>query len=70
VARDAGATLTQVEITIIQDAADGISAKQTAKRLFYSLETVRGYWKQIRRKLEARNKAHVVAITMRAGLIE
>jgi len=66
---DVGPVLSRLEIEILQFAADGFSAAETAVELRYSAHHVKGVFKGIYRKVDARSKAHAVAIAWRAGLI-
>lgn len=61
--------LTEIEIEILQAAADGESAPETATRLHKSLETVKGQRGIVIRKLDARGITNAVRQAMRLGII-
>jgi DNA-binding CsgD family transcriptional regulator len=50
--------------------ADGQSTARVAKRLGLSGETVKTHTKQMLTRLEARDRAHAVAIGLRNSLID
>lgn len=62
--------LTYTEIKMLQDAADGYTAPESAERHYKSLETVKTQRKRILVKLDARNMAHAVKLGLLAGVIE
>lgn len=62
--------LTRRQRQILQLYADGHSTAQVAKRLGLSTETVRTHTKAILARLRARDRAHAVAVALRASLIE
>lgn len=62
--------LTPRQREILQLLADGNSTVTAAHRLGLSAETVRTHSKAILSRLEARDRAHAVAIAMRSGLID
>jgi DNA-binding NarL/FixJ family response regulator len=62
--------LTRRQRQILQRLADGQSTTNAAKELDLSEETVKTHMKNILARLEARNRAHAVAIGLRDGLIE
>ena len=66
---DYGPVLSRLEIAILQCAADGMSASETAEKLLYSPHHVKWVLKWLYVKIDARSKAHAVAIAWRAGLI-
>lgn len=67
-----GATLpiTPRQREILQAFADGYSAAQIAKRLGLSTQTVGTHAKLAIRRLEAKSRAHAVAIALRDSLID
>lgn len=62
--------LTRRQREILQLYADGHSTTQVAKRLGLSAETIRTHTKAILARLKARDRAHAVAIGLRAALID
>lgn len=49
--------------------AQGLNADEIGQELFLTGETVRGYMKAIRARLEAKHQAHAVAIGYQRGLL-
>jgi two-component system NarL family response regulator len=68
--RPRGRALTRRQVQILQLYADGHATAGVAKRLGLSAETIRTHTKAILARLGARDRAHAVAIAMRASLIE
>lgn len=62
--------LTPREIEIIQLAAEGLSARETGKRLTISPDTVKTHLQNIYPKLKVSDRAAAVATAMRLGLID
>ena len=62
--------LTKRQRETLQLLADGHSTEEAAQRLHLSGETIRTHTKATLQRLEARDRAHAVAIAMRTGLIE
>jgi DNA-binding NarL/FixJ family response regulator len=62
--------LTKRQRQIVQLIADGNSTAQAAHALGLSEETVRTHTKALLARLDARDRAHAVAISLRNGLIE
>jgi DNA-binding NarL/FixJ family response regulator len=62
--------VTRRQREILQLYADGLSTATVAKRLGLSTETVKTHGKAVLARLEARDRAHVVATGLRSGLIE
>ena len=62
--------LTRRQREVLQLLADGVSTDGVAHRLGLSAETVRTHTKATIRRLEARDRAHAVAIALRSGLID
>jgi DNA-binding NarL/FixJ family response regulator len=65
-----GRALTKRQREILQLVADGDSTPQVARRLGLSTETVKTHTKQLLARLEARDRAHAVAIGLRSSLID
>ncbi|MDX6663525.1 MAG: hypothetical protein QOG09_1627 [Solirubrobacterales bacterium] len=65
-----GARVTRRQQQILQLLADGHSTAAVAKRLGLSTETIKTHTKQILARLDAHDRAHAVAIALRASLIE
>ena len=61
--------LSNREYQVLQLVADGLSNQHIAESMFVSVETVRSHIKSMLRKLEARDRAHAVAIGFRLGLL-
>jgi DNA-binding NarL/FixJ family response regulator len=64
------AGITRRQRQILQHYADGLSTSAAAKRLGLSTETVRTHTKALLARLQARDRAHAVAIGLRNSLIE
>jgi DNA-binding NarL/FixJ family response regulator len=62
--------LTRRQREILQLFADGHSTADVARRLGLSGETVRTHTKAVLARLEARDRAHAVAIGLRNGMID
>ena len=56
-------------MTILRLAANGYSNKEIAEVVHLREQTIKNQWRKILDKLDARNKAHAVAIALRDGLI-
>lgn len=73
-ATEAGATtgcpLTRRQRETLQLLADGLSTADVASRLGVSAETIRSHTKAILARLQARDRAHAVAIGLRSALID
>jgi DNA-binding NarL/FixJ family response regulator len=65
-----GRALTKRQREILQLFADGNTTPQVARRLGLSTETVKTHTKQLLARLEARDRAHAVAIGLRNSLID
>jgi DNA-binding NarL/FixJ family response regulator len=65
-----GLGITRRQRQILQLYADGNSTSDVATRLGVTLETVRTHTKAILARLDAHDRAHAVAIGLRASLIE
>jgi PAS domain S-box-containing protein len=58
------------EREIVLEAAAGLTDKEIAKKLDLSVASVRTYWDRLRRKLEATNKGHAIALALRGIVLE
>ena len=61
--------LTAREVEILRLAADGLTTREIAARLFLSSSTVKSHLDNIYRKLDASDRAHAVAIALRRNLL-
>jgi DNA-binding NarL/FixJ family response regulator len=57
------------EIEVLQLISDGLVNREIGQRLFLSEETVKSHVRHLLAKLQARSRAHAVAIGFRRGLI-
>jgi len=57
------------EIEVLQLISDGLVNRDIGKQLFLSEETVKSHVRHILAKLQARSRAHAVAVGFRRGLI-
>jgi DNA-binding CsgD family transcriptional regulator len=57
------------EIEVLQLISDGLVNREIGERLFLSEETVKSHVRHILAKLQARSRAHAVAVGYRRGLI-
>ena len=64
-----GEPLTGRELEVLEAAARGLTAAETAAELYLSFETVKSYRKRCAAKLGARTLAHSVALGLRRGLL-
>ena len=60
---------TSREIEVLQHISDGLVNREIGERLFLSEETVKSHVRHLLAKLEARSRAHAVAVGFRRGLI-
>jgi DNA-binding NarL/FixJ family response regulator len=60
---------TMREIEVLQLICDGLVNREIGQRLFLSEETVKSHVRHLLAKLQARSRAHAVAIGFRRGLI-
>jgi DNA-binding NarL/FixJ family response regulator len=67
--REAGQAPTQREIEVLQLISDGLVNREIGHRLFLSEETVKSHVRHLLAKLQARSRAHAVAVGFRRGLI-
>jgi DNA-binding NarL/FixJ family response regulator len=68
-ARELGPDPTPREIEVLQLVADGLVNREIGERLFLSEETVKSHVRHLLAKLQARSRAHAVAVGFRRGLI-
>ncbi|MGZ4336885.1 MAG: response regulator transcription factor [Gaiellaceae bacterium] len=57
------------EIEVLQLISDGLVNREIGARLFLSEETVKSHVRHLLAKLQARSRAHAVAVGFRRGLI-
>ena len=69
VTREVGQDPTAREIEVLQLVADGLVNREIGQRLFLSEETVKSHVRHLLAKLQARSRAHAVAVGFRRGLI-
>jgi LuxR family transcriptional regulator of spore coat protein len=62
--------LTVREIQVVQLVAKGRSAKEAAIMLCIAPSTIERHIENVRLKTRTRNRAHMIAIVMRDGLLE
>ena len=60
---------TMREIEVLQLVSDGLVNREIGERLFLSEETVKSHVRHLLAKLQARSRAHAVAVGLRRGLI-
>lgn len=60
---------TEREIEVLQLISDGLVNREIGKRLFLSEETVKSHVRHLLAKLQARSRAHAVAVGFRRDLI-
>jgi DNA-binding NarL/FixJ family response regulator len=58
------------ETEVLQLISDGLVNREIGQRLFLSEETVKSHVRHLLAKLQARSRAHAVAIGFRRGLID
>jgi DNA-binding CsgD family transcriptional regulator len=68
-AREVGQDPTAREIEVLQLVADGLVNREIGEHLFLSEETVKSHVRHLLAKLQARSRAHAVAVGFRRGLI-
>jgi DNA-binding NarL/FixJ family response regulator len=69
ISRELGQDPTAREIEVLQLVADGLVNREIGERLFLSEETVKSHVRHLLAKLQARSRAHAVAVGFRRGLI-
>ncbi len=57
------------ELEVLQLVADGLVNREIGQKLFLSEETVKSHVRHLLAKLQARSRAHAVAVGFRRGLI-
>ena len=62
--------LTEREIEVLREVADGNANKMVAQRLNISEETVKAHMRSILSKLSANDRTHAVTIAVKRGIIE
>ena len=62
--------LSERERSVLEELAKGHATEEIAGTMYLSTHTVRSHVKSAMRKLDARTRAHAVAIAMTAGAIE
>ena len=67
--RELGQEPTMREVEVLQLIADGLVNREIGTRLFLSEETVKSHVRHLLAKLQARSRAHAVAVGFRRGLI-
>ena len=60
---------TMREIEVLQLISDGLVNREIGQRLFLSEETVKSHVRHLLAKLQARSRAHAVAVGLRRGII-
>ena len=60
---------TMREVEVLQLVSDGLVNREIGERLFLSEETVKSHVRHLLAKLQARSRAHAVAVGFRRGLI-
>jgi DNA-binding CsgD family transcriptional regulator len=67
--KDLRPQLTERQLAVLNGFADGLSTDEVAALLKISRNTVRHHLRLILAKLNARDRAHAVAIAMRLGIL-
>ena len=67
--RELGQEPTMREIEVLQLVSDGLVNREIGQRLFLSEETVKSHVRHLLAKLQARSRAHAVAVGFRRGII-
>ena len=57
------------ELEVLQLVSDGLANREIGERLFLSEETVKSHVRHLLAKLQAKSRAHAVAVGFRRGLI-
>ena len=60
---------TMREVEVLQLISDGLVTREIGNRLFLSEETVKSHVRHLLAKLQARSRAHAVAVGFRRGII-
>jgi DNA-binding NarL/FixJ family response regulator len=67
--REPGQEPTVREIEVLRLISDGLANREIGVRLFLSEETVKSHVRHLLAKLQARSRAHAVAVGFRRGLL-
>jgi DNA-binding NarL/FixJ family response regulator len=67
--RELGPKPTPREIEVLQLISDGLVNREIGERLYLSEETIKSHVRHLLVKLQARSRAHAVAVGFRRGLI-
>jgi DNA-binding NarL/FixJ family response regulator len=67
--REVGQAPTAREIEVLRLIGDGLANREIGVQLFLSEETVKSHVRHLLAKLQARSRAHAVAVGFRRGLI-
>jgi DNA-binding NarL/FixJ family response regulator len=67
--REIGQEPTAREVEVLQLISDGLVNREIGQRLFLSEETVKSHVRHLLAKLQARSRAHAVAVGFRRGII-
>jgi DNA-binding NarL/FixJ family response regulator len=67
--RELGQEPTHREVEVLQLVSEGLVNREIGQRLFLSEETVKSHVRHLLAKLQARSRAHAVAVGFRRGLI-
>jgi DNA-binding CsgD family transcriptional regulator len=62
--------VTARQLDVLQAISNGLSEKQVAAELWLSPQTVKFHLKAARRRMDALNTTHAVALAIREGLID
>jgi DNA-binding NarL/FixJ family response regulator len=68
--QETGQDPTAREIEVLQLISDGLVNREIGVRLYLSEETVKSHVRHLLAKLQARSRAHAVAVGFRRGLID
>lgn len=61
--------ITDRELYILMDIVQGLTEKESAKRSYISVDTLKSSKRRLYRKLNASNAAHAVALSFASGLL-
>jgi DNA-binding CsgD family transcriptional regulator len=61
--------LTERELQVLMMVADGYSNDEMATECFLAVNTIKTHVTHVKQKLEAKNKAHAVAIAYHHGIL-
>ena len=67
--RELGQEPTARKVEVLQLISDGLVNREIGQRLFLSEETVKSHVRHLLAKLQARSRAHAVAVGFRRGII-